>query len=261
MERGVEEILKVSQLKVTLQGNRILQGLDLGVSRGEMLGLIGPNGSGKTTLFNALSGFVPVGQGSMLLNGREIGNLSPSVRARLGLGRVFQVGGIFREMSVVENMLLAIEARDGGWGSILPWTAYARGQRREALEILGEVGLEDKSAELASALSGGQLRLLELARVIAYRASVLLLDEPTAGVSPKMKNEVMRVIEGLRQRELTVLIIEHDINFIQSLCDTVAVLNEGRVVMHGPPQQIRNDPKLQEIYFGQTALPSTSRGS
>lgn len=243
-------LLQVDSVRAKLAKSVILQGASLAVRTGEFVGVIGPNGSGKTTFFNVLSGFVPMYSGRVQLRGQSIGEFPPYQRARLGLGRVFQNSGVFREMTVLENMLTAIESREGLWRSILPWSKHSRRYRDEIARSLEQVGLLRHIKSPASSLSGGQLRLLEIARTLAGGAQVLLLDEPTAGVSPRMKEELASVLRALKQDGKTALIIEHDINFIEQIVDRIAVFDSGRVVLEGTPREVQQSPTLQEIYFG-----------
>lgn len=239
-------ILKVDDLRVSFQGNVILNGLSFSIEKGQTVGIIGPNGSGKTTLFNSISGFVSVSGGNIIYNDTEIQNLMPNQRASLGIGRVFQNFGIFREMSLVENMLLALE---GSKNSEMQ-SANLSQLKSRALDFLKEVKLESKADARAGSLSGGQMRLLEIIRTLAFGADLFLLDEPTAGVSPKMKDDVAGLIKKLQGIGKTVLIIEHDINFIQKFCNRIIVLNEGRVVLDDTPELVRKNEQLKEIYFG-----------
>ncbi len=239
-------ILKVDDLRVSFQGNVILNGLSFSIEKGQTVGIIGPNGSGKTTLFNSISGFVSVSGGNIIYNDTEIQNLMPNQRASLGIGRVFQNFGIFREMSLVENMLLALECSKNSEMQ----SANLSQLKSRALDFLKEVKLESKADARAGSLSGGQMRLLEIIRTLAFGADLFLLDEPTAGVSPKMKDDVAGLIKKLQGIGKTVLIIEHDINFIQKFCNRIIVLNEGRVVLDDTPELVRKNEQLKEIYFG-----------
>ena len=239
-------ILKVEDLRVSFQGHVILNGLSFSIEKGQTVGIIGPNGSGKTTLFNSISGFVSVSGGNIIYNDAEIQTLMPNERASLGIGRVFQNFGIFREMSLVENMLLALE---GSKNSEMQ-SANSSQLKSRALDFLKEVKLESKADARAGSLSGGQMRLLEIIRTLAFGADLFLLDEPTAGVSPKMKDDVAGLIKKLQGIGKTVLIIEHDINFIQKFCNRIIVLNEGRVVLDDTPELVRKNEQLKEIYFG-----------
>lgn len=209
-----------------------------------MIGLIGPNGSGKTTLFNVLSGFLKPTSGRIQFRGEDITAVPPARRARSGIGRVFQNFGIFREMTLEENVLVALEAlakdRRQKMGNL-------KDKVKSTLEL---VGLLDRAKEKASSLSGGQMRLLEIARTLAAGKELFLLDEPTAGVSPKMTKDVAALIRELKDEGKTVLIIEHDLPFIAKVCDRVLVLDVGSVVLAGTPDEVHHDSKLQEIYFG-----------
>ncbi len=251
-----EKALEVSELFVSIGEAKILDGVSFAVARKERLGIIGPNGSGKTTLFNTLSGFSAVTSGRIHLLGKDITRLPPSKRAMQGLGRVFQNFGIFREMTLLENMLTAIEAKRGA--TINPWGSKHRSNCASAREYLAEVGLEAKASQRAGSLSGGQMRLLEIMRSVAFGADVFLLDEPTAGVSPKMKEDIIKLLVKLEAMQKTLLIIEHDIHFIQSLCDRVLVLDQGKIVLDGNPETVRADRRLQEIYFGSADSGSSS---
>jgi branched-chain amino acid transport system ATP-binding protein len=246
-------MLSISALEVAFQETTVLKGLSLSAAAGETVGIIGPNGSGKTTLFNCISGFAAQRSGTISLKDQEIQSLPPHERARKGLGRVFQNFGIFRQMTLLENMLLALESRPGEELSVSPWSSAARRRKEEAMERLREIHLEAKALNKASSLSGGQMRLLEIMRTVAAGAEVFLLDEPTAGVSPRMKDDVTEIIRRLQALKKTVLIIEHDITFIERFCGRIVVLNEGHVVLDDIPERVRADERLKEIYFGQGA--------
>jgi ABC-type branched-subunit amino acid transport system ATPase component len=246
---SMSDILVVKDLHLSVGKASILNGVDLTVRDGEMVGIVGPNGSGKTTLFNALSGFLESSAGSIRFLNHDVTRLAASDRALLGMGRTFQNFGVFKEMTVEENIVIALESRKS-WLRRLFTVGTPAAYRAEALKLLQLVALESKIDDRASSLSGGQMRLLEIIRTLAFGASLFLLDEPTAGVSPKMKDDVATVIRGLKKQGKTVLIIEHDINFIYQFCDRIVVLESGRVAMDGTPEVVRADPRLQEIYFG-----------
>jgi branched-chain amino acid transport system ATP-binding protein len=249
-------MLELDRVSVSFQDSRILRDVSLLVMQGETVGIIGPNGSGKTTLFNCISGFVTPTDGVLRLKGRDITSSSADERARFGLGRVFQNFGIFKEMSLLENLLIAIEARRSLFHSLLPWGRYSKENRRVALQFLSEIQLEARAHQKAGSLSGGQMRLLEIVRVLATGADVLLLDEPTAGVSPRMKEEVASFILKLQEMGKTVLVIEHDITFIQKFCKRIVVLESGSIVLDDAPERVCADERLQEIYFGKRASAS-----
>lgn len=243
-------MLHIKDVHVSFHDTKVLNGVSCSVALGETVGVIGPNGSGKTTLFNCVSGFAPCTRGSIELRGEPIHHLEPFERARLGLGRVFQNFGIFREMSLLENMQLALESRRDQSHGFFPWSRRTKKIQQEAMEYLREIHLADKALDKAGSLSGGQMRLLEISRTLAVGADIFLLDEPTAGVSPRMKEDIAASIKKLQTLGKTVLIIEHDITFIQKFCNRIIVLEEGQVVLDDLPERVRNDSRLQDIYFG-----------
>lgn len=249
-------ILELKNLHCVLQHRVVVDGISLQVPPGQTVGVIGPNGSGKTTLFNCIGGFVPISGGEILFRGSAVHNFGPHARARHGLGRVFQSPGIFREMTVLENLLVALEARSAALKILFPWQVEARSLRARAGVLLDEVGLGGKRDERAGSLSGGQLRLLEIQRALAYGAEAFLLDEPTAGVSPKMRAQVVGAITRIQALGKTILIIEHDLAFIEQFCSRILVLDGGKVVLDGTPAEVRKSPVLQEIYFGASAASS-----
>ena len=237
-------LLSVSTLSFSIGDHRILKNITFDVEEGEVVGLIGPNGSGKTTLFNVLSGFLKPTKGSISFRGEDITKMLPSSRARIGIGRVFQNFGVFREMTLEENVLVALESMPK--------------DQRQGLNDLNEVvkgtlemaGLAQFAKKKAGSLSGGQMRLLEMSRTFMCGKELFLLDEPTAGVSPKMTNQISDLIKGLKEEQKTVLAIEHDLPFIAKICDRVIVLDLGEIVLHGKPSEVQKSKELQEIYFG-----------
>ena len=244
------EILSTNNLSVAISETKILKSITLNVKKSEIVGIIGPNGSGKTTLFNTISGFLPAETGSIYFLEEDITKMPAFARARLGIGRVFQNFGIFRDMTLLENMICAIESKKRGSGGFFPWSPKYRQIKNTAFDYLQQIKLAEKANSKAANLSGGQMRLLEIMRTLAAGAELFLLDEPTAGVSPKMKEDVVIMINKLKSLNKTVLIIEHDINFIQKFCQRIIVLDGGKIVLDDNPENIRNNPLLQEIYFG-----------
>ncbi len=241
-------MLKLTDLRFRVADMRILDGVSFEIKAGEKLGLIGPNGSGKTTLFNCLSGFnIPTG-GKIEFKGQDITSIAPAKRARLGLGRVFQSFGVFRQMTLLENIIIALEGSKRA--SLNPWSSIHRQNKELALEFLRDVKLDGKANEKAGSLSGGQMRLLEISRTIAFGAELFLLDEPTAGVSPRMKSEIEMALIKLQSLGKTIITIEHDMSFIQKLSDRILVLDMGKVVLDDTPERVRANKMLQEIYFG-----------
>lgn len=243
-------MLEINSLCVSFGKLAVLRGIDLKISTGETVGIIGPNGCGKTTLFNCISGFNPALSGEILYKQQNITELAPFTRARLGLGRVFQNSGVFRELSVFENVLIALESRQTLLQNLLPASTLKAENKAKAMNYLEMVELQDKAEQKAAALSGGQLRLLEIIRMVAFGAELFLLDEPTAGVSPKMKIKITEIIKKLKELNKTVMIIEHDLHFIQEFCTRIVVLDSGKVALEDSPDKIRGNPMLKEIYFG-----------
>lgn len=230
--------LSCNELSVSIGGREIVHNVSLQIGSGECVGLIGPNGSGKTTLFNAINGFLSGAVGEVRLGNIDISDLPPHRRAHAGLGRVFQSSGVFRELTIRENIQVARE------------NSSAPRSIEEVDGLLKEVGLAHRMNERAGSLSGGQLRLLEIVRCLAAGAHAILLDEPTAGVSPKMRGELQTIIKRAQSTGVTLFIIEHDMNFIFELCSRVLVMHEGSIILSGSPQEVRGNPQLAEIYFG-----------
>ena len=241
-------LLSLKNIGLTIQSNPILQGVSFTIEKGEIVGIIGPNGSGKTTLFNVLSGFLSPTHGTVHLRESDITRTPPAQRAALGLGRVFQNFGIFREMTVQENILVALEA--------LPKTQRLLLGNLHSLvhETLAMVHLTHHAKQKAASLSGGQMRLLEIARTLTSGKELFLLDEPTAGVSPKMTSQVADLILQLKAEGKTVLIVEHDLPFIAKICDRVIVMDLGRIILTGTPAEVKQSKELKEIYFGAEAV-------
>jgi branched-chain amino acid transport system ATP-binding protein len=226
-----------------------VEGVTLSVQAGERRALIGPNGAGKTTLFNLISGTLPLSGGAISLFGQDVTRAPAHRRAALGLARTFQITNLFPDLTVLENCLLAVQALLPVKFSMLrPVTAYGH-LRERARAMLEAVGLEAVAAARVNVLSHGEQRQLEIALALAGRPRVLLLDEPTAGLSPAES----RLMAGLLARldpAITVLMIEHDMDIALELSPTVTVLHYGRVIADGSREEIRADPQVREIYLG-----------
>ncbi len=243
-------ILSVNNIECRSGSSVILDDVSFTVESGSLTGIIGPNGSGKTTLFNCLSGFSTLSKGKIYFENVDITAITPDKRALKGLGRVFQNFGVFRDQTVLENILVALESRDTFLSSFFPNPDRNRKYRGRALQFLSEVKLDPNANQKAGSLSGGQMRLLEIIRSLAFGATVFLLDEPTAGVSPIMKDDIIQIVQRLKALGKTVLIIEHDMNFIQSFAERIIVMNSGTVFMDDAPHKVMHDPRLQDLYFG-----------
>ncbi len=246
-----KEVLSVENLDVQIGQRMILQNISFSVRPGEVVGIIGPNGCGKTTLLNAISGFLPVLSGTISVNGSDVMDLPAHKRAHLGVARGFQHVGIFREMTVEENMVIALErAHHYPWWWMLS-SKYRKKMSSAVDEALAEAGLSAHKRSLAGILSGGQLRILELLRLKILPGNLLLIDEPTAGVAPVMREALGNMIRSLsKDHGRTILIIEHDLRFLFGLVDRVVVLVDGQKYLEGTPEEVRKDERLQKIYLG-----------
>jgi neutral amino acid transport system ATP-binding protein len=244
--------LAVEEAVRSFGGVRALDGATLEVEPGSITGLIGPNGAGKSTLFNCVSGFLRAQSGRVLLDGRRIDHRSAYRIARAGLVRTFQTPRVLARLTVLENVLLAAPRHPGEQlGGALAGRSREREARARAVELLELVRLDGHSAALAGTLSGGQRKLLDLVRALMTEPRILLLDEPLAGVSPALRVELLEHILGLRERErITLLIAEHDLDFVMRACERVIVMNDGRVIAQGTPDEVRRDERVVDAYLG-----------
>jgi branched-chain amino acid transport system ATP-binding protein len=250
-------LLEVKNLSKRFGGLKALSGVDLSVREGEVRGIIGPNGSGKSTLFNVISGiYKPEPGGSIVFNGRDITGWEAHAIARSGIARTFQLLRIFSGMSVIENVLVGHHAlvryntASAVVGSRKVW-AEERRVRDEMMELLAFVGLADYAGMPAGELSGGQRRLLALARAMAARPKLLMLDEPGAGLSPTNVDILLETIMALQKRfGLTVIIIEHILKLVMDTCEIVSVLEHGEKIAEGPPAAIKENHAVIEAYLG-----------
>jgi len=242
-----EMILEVQNLVKSFGGVHAVDGVSLGIERGSITGLIGPNGSGKTTLFNCMTGTFSPNSGKVLLDGVEITKDRVWTRAHEGLGRTFQITRLFKSMTVLDNLVAPLEKT-----SVKQMVAgrYAGDEVDRAREILGFMGLQEFEKQNAAALSFGQQKLVELAQVLMLRPSIILLDEPASGINPTLIEKLANVIRRLNEAGTTVLIVEHNIPLVLSLCSQVHVLAAGQVLTSGTPEEIRNDPLVIEAYLG-----------
>lgn len=247
-------LLEVRDVVHAFGGVRAVDGATLDVEDASITGLIGPNGAGKSTLLNCVSGFLRPQSGQVRLDGRRIDGAKPHKIARAGLVRTFQTPRALTRMTVLENVVLAAP-RNGGerlGGALAP---SARRREREAqaraIELLELVRLDGYAAALAGTLSGGQRKLLDLVRALMTEPRILLLDEPMAGVSPPLRVELLEHILALRMRDrVTLLIVEHDLDFVMRASDRVVVMNDGRVIAQGTPDEVRGDERVVDAYLG-----------
>jgi neutral amino acid transport system ATP-binding protein len=251
-------LLTARGLYKSFGGIHAVQDVEIQVEQGKIVGLIGPNGAGKTTLFNLLCNFLTPDQGTVALEGKQIQHLASHEIALQGMVRTFQVARVLSRLSVLDNMLLAAPRQTGEklrntWIlSRRPGIVQQEKQLREqALSILDSVGLSHMTHAYAGALSGGQRKLLEMGRALMANPKLILLDEPAAGVNPKLIDDICGHIRTWNARGITFLIIEHNMDLIMSLCDRVWVLAEGQNLTAGTPQEVQSNPKVLEAYLGQ----------
>ena len=251
-------MLEVENVVRSFGALRAVDRVSLRVPRGSITGLIGPNGAGKTTLFNTIAGQLPPDAGEIRLEGRRIDGLRPDQVFRHGLGRTFQIPRPLGSLSVMENLLLA-PARQSGEGLLNSWLRPARvraeeaAHREKAREVLEFVGFAHLAEQPARVLSGGQQKLLELARVLMVDPLLVLLDEPAAGVNPALLESLLERVLALRERGVTFLLIEHNMEVVMRLCNPVLVMAQGRLVAQGTPAEVRADARVINAYLGEGA--------
>jgi len=237
-------VLEVRDVTVRFGGVTAVDGVSLTVRAGLVTGLIGPNGAGKTTLFNVISGLQAPQRGEVVFGGKNLRHVSPSGRSRAGLGRTFQRLEAFGSLTVRENVLVAIEIRQG-----LRWMRSAA-QRAEADRLLTLVGIAEYADRRADAVPTGVARLLEVARSLATEPRLLLLDEPSSGLVETETERFGLLLRKLAEQRRAIVMVEHDMGLVMSTCDYVYVLDFGKVIAAGTPAEIRSDPRVQQAYLG-----------
>jgi ABC-type branched-subunit amino acid transport system ATPase component len=251
-------LLETRSLQRAFGGLVAVNAVSLKVERGLIKGLIGPNGAGKTTFFNLISGLLKPDAGQVFFNGHDITGWPPYRIARLGVARTFQNPSLFPRLNVLENVMVGCHAHTHHdfLSCALRWPGMRREERairEQAMEQLCWLGLESWATRPAHALAFGQRRMVELARALAARPSLLLLDEPASGLNPAEKNALADTIRQIRERGVTILLVEHDIPLVMNLADELMVLHFGATIAEGPPAVIRRDPKVIGVYLGQEA--------
>ncbi|WP_404433491.1 ABC transporter ATP-binding protein [Microbacterium lacus] len=251
MNTPVPPALSIEGLGLQIGGATILKDVALEIEAGSLVGVIGPNGAGKTTLFNVISGIMKPTSGRVVMDGTDITSASVSARARAGLGRTFQTSSLFPRLTVLENVRLAAQVSLGGSASLFRIPRRTDAATELALEKLEAVGLSHKQDTAAGDMSHGDKRKLEIAVLLATDASIVLLDEPMAGVA---SGDVSGLVENIRdlqrQKGCTVLMVEHHIDVLMGLVDKVAVMYFGTIIAFDTPQNIMNDPLVQSAYLG-----------
>jgi branched-chain amino acid transport system ATP-binding protein len=250
-------LLEVRGVTVRFQGLVALDGVSMSVSRGEVVGLIGPNGAGKTTLFNTITGLQNADSGEVCFDGRDVSAWSADRRARMGIGRTFQTPQLIARLSVYDNILLGCQARmrNGLFADGLRLPSSWRNEvlaRREVDDVVAELGLGEHVHRAVGELPLGVRRLVEIARALCTRPRLLLLDEAASGIGREESWQLADLFARIRgEHDLSMLVVEHDVDFVLSLCDYVYVLDFGRLIARGTPDVVRNHPQVISAYLGE----------
>jgi branched-chain amino acid transport system ATP-binding protein len=243
-------MLEVKNLRKSFDGFQAIGGVSFAVPAGSISAIIGPNGAGKTTLFNLITGHIAPDAGRVIFKDRDVTGIAPHDLCRLGMGRSFQRTNIFPRLTVYENIQAAyVSHRGRGWNVMTP---VERLYREETLALLASVGLLDKANDVSGFLSHGNQKQLELGLALALEPEILLLDEPTAGMSATETRDSIQLIERIaRERHLTLLFTEHDMQVVFSISQRITVLHQGRVIADGRPDEVRRDPDVRRVYLGE----------
>jgi branched-chain amino acid transport system ATP-binding protein len=234
--------------------------LDLSFEQGVLTSIIGPNGAGKSTLVNLLTGHVPVQSGRVVFRGQEITRLPVHARVRMGICRSFQIVNVFPQLTALQNVLIPVLAAAGRTRRLFTSLSREMAARAEAERVLERVGLSHQREVRASALSHGDKHLLEVGVALAAGPTLLFLDEPTAGMNPRERGHLLETIRSLaREGRTTFVLVEHDMDVVFALSDRVLVLHRGEVLCDGPPELVRNDPNVREVYLGPEVIDGSER--
>lgn len=248
-------MLDIKNLTVRFFGLTAVDDLSFHVSQGEIFTLMGPNGAGKTTAFNAIGGFIPPTEGLVTFKQQAISGLRPEQIAALGIRRTFQNNGILREMSVLENVLtgLELDTPSSFWGCVTNWSSSVKAERNattKAKAILKKMGIDEMAQRPAGDLSFGQQRLVEIARAMVAGAELIMLDEPAVGLSPGDRLHLGQALRELAADGITILLVEHVQDLVMAVSDQVLVLNYGKKIAQCPPEEVRNNKDVLEVYLG-----------
>ncbi|MEX2410189.1 MAG: ABC transporter ATP-binding protein [Candidatus Paceibacterota bacterium] len=245
-------MLKIKNLKKHFGGIKAVDDANFTVKKGTITALIGPNGAGKSTVFNLVSGVLRPDEGEILFKDNEITNLKIEEISNLGISRLFQTSKLFQNLTVQENLLLAFDDKDTKfWINLFGFNKTIKEKTEKIKEILEIIEMKDFLNRQTRALSFGQQRLVEIGRAIINPHSLLMLDEPVAGVNPKLRNIISKTISKLREEGETILLIEHDMEFTLEVADRVIVMEKGRVIAEGSPEEIKNNQKVLSAYLGE----------
>jgi branched-chain amino acid transport system ATP-binding protein len=246
-----DTILAISDLGLKFGGLSVIESLSINVKRGSRAAIIGPNGAGKTTLFNLLSGVYAPTSGSIVLNGQDIQDVPLAKRVNVGIGRTFQNLRLMKHLTVLENVMLGQHHRTGTAATFLPLVSrFNRIAVDEALKAINAVGLQGEANRLAEGLSYGMQKRVELARALVTKPELLLLDEPAAGLNTAERSELLSALKSAVGSDVTILLIEHDLNFIGGICDHIVVLHFGRKIADGTLEEIRGNKAVIDAYLG-----------
>ena len=245
-------MLKIQNITKKFGGVKALDNCDFEIKKGEITALIGPNGSGKTTLFNLVSGILKADSGKIILNNKNITNLSIEKISNLGISRLFQKPSLFKNLTIKENLLLAMNDEDTKfWQAVFKISSDKKNKFEEKIkQILKNFEMEDFINIRAEDLSYGQKRLVEIARAILNQHNFLMLDEPAAGVNPGLREKIRKILLKLKEKNETILLIEHDMDFTLKTADTIIVLEKGRVIAQGNPEEIKSNKRVLDAYLG-----------